>query len=92
MKITINYNFNGTMFAYDVLVSEEDFCDYLLPKSIITTYSMTDKEIVAYREGIKKVLKNFDLDADKLEENDYFVEFLKTRYEEIARQEFEENV
>ena len=86
--IKIKYNFNGEIFEYECDYTLQDICDYLIPPKV----HFATGEKIAYIEGMKKVINNFGLNKDMVEEDEYFAEYLKKRYEEIARESFENDL
>lgn len=83
-RVVVNYKkeLENVDYNYIATITEEDIEDYLMP-SILRN---TDDEAL-YRRAIRHTLSNIYVDYDKLEEDEYFVAFIKQRYYEQAEQE-----
>lgn len=91
MIITIIYNFNGKdYYDYDCIVKLDDLLDYLLPEDLAK--KLGEENSKAYRKGLEKMHSflngNKAIDSDLLEDDKYFVDFLKQRYKDKAYKEF----
>ena len=83
-------------YELEVEPTIEDFVSYLTPRMFDTI-----SERQAYRQGLKKMFGFIQEHSDRynlkemlnenLEEDEYFVEFMKDRYEEQALESFEES-
>ena len=76
-------------YEYEAYVKEEDIVDYLNP------YSPKEKELRNFAKSMLEKMYEFlsgvsAIDIDQLENDKYFVEFIKERYEEEALKEWEE--
>lgn len=73
-------------YDYDLVVNVRDIVDYLMPMS------EKDKGTANFymSKAIHFLLDNDSVDFEKLEEDSYFVEFMRERYENRALEEWRE--
>ena len=73
-------------YDYYATITEDDIIDYLVPSTL-----REDDEKV-YRRAIGHTITNLHdyINYDELAEDEFFVEFIKERYEEKAREQFDE--
>lgn len=78
-------------YDYYMEISYDDIIDYLIPSVL------REEEAKIYRRAISHTLSNLNdyIDFDSLGEDEYFREYIETtlkdKYEDKARQEFEES-
>lgn len=77
---------------YDRVVKTNDICDYLFPN--LLKKGLTPSEIMSIGFYMRKVAnflqESAKCDLEELESDEYFVEFMKDRYEEQALEEWRE--
>ena len=85
------------IWYYDTPVRHNDIADYLMPYNLTHKKDKTNYDIEEIRLAkfyMTKVLnflqESSEIDYDKLEQDTYFVEFMRERYEEQALQDFKE--
>lgn len=85
MTITIKYEFDNKIYNYDYVLDYKDLEEYLLPPAY------KGKVIEdSYRAGIRKALSECGINEDRVSSDEYFIAFIKERYEEIAREQYEQ--
>lgn len=83
-------------YEYEVDPTEDDFLDYLAPDfRFMEKFKDLPKEQIKLlqqgaEEAIRLILGSYEDLKDWIEEEDEFVEFMTERYEDDARQAFEE--
>lgn len=83
---------------YDINVKIQDIIDYLMPYDLATAKNKTQeqqKEIAQanfyMNKAIEYLIDNGVCDLDELENDEYFVAFMRERYEERAWEDFQES-
>ena len=87
-------------YEYEVDVKVQDIVDYLIPYHLATKKNKTKEEIEEvelmkqhFEKALKFVIGNCSLSSelDSLENDEYFAEFMKERYEDRAFEEWKES-
>lgn len=83
MEITLTYNFGGEHYYYYHEVVYEDITDYLTPSGKDLEMELT------YQAGIIKVIREFGINADNVENDEYFIKYLHEKYKDLAKEKYE---
>lgn len=83
-------------YEFDTRVKTSDIVDYLMPYNLKQKNKTTEQEkevgLANYymTKAIGFMRENLNLDLDDLESDEYFVEFMRERYQELALEEWQE--
>lgn len=83
----ITYKFGEVKFDFTIAIDEEDIVEYLTP----TCMGLNVEEKTYFKFGIRKVVEQEWLDYDKLEQDKYFYDFMKKKYESEAKCYYKDN-
>lgn len=76
--------YEDVSYDYDVEISEDDFVDFMKPKE----FNSWDHE---KKEGcintLRHIYKSNLVDLETLECNEYFIEYMKDKYYDVAREQ-----
>lgn len=70
-------------YEYDAYITEEDVVDYIVPGVL------RENERAIYERAVRQAIEVLGIDYDALSDNEFFCEFIKDKYEEKAREEFD---
>lgn len=82
----LKYLINGKTFYYEVFISGQDIVEYLTPSYM----GLDENEMDIFKCGIQKVLNQEWLNFEKLEDDEFFVEFMTKKYQHDAEAYYKE--
>lgn len=83
----LTYEYKGKKFDYEVCPTIDDIIDYLTPS--YTKFS--EEELNAYQFGTRKVISQNWFDIEKIEKDEFFIKYMKEKYEADAIAFYKEN-